>query len=332
MRWLVRSLLTLLLLAAAAWAALQLSPRPPVWMLQGLFDRGAAAASQALEKHVPAGVQTSAGQPYVADGRTLSFDVHRPAPGSAASSGALPLVVWIHGGAFVSGRKEDVANYARIYAARGYVVASVDYTLAPDATHPAQVRQVDTAIAALLRDAARHGIDARRVVLAGDSAGAQIAAQLAAAVTSPPHARELGIAPSLAPAQLRGVLLFCGVYDLSMLNYDGALGPFLRAVAWSFTGRRDFRDAPAFAAASVLRHVTADFPPAFITAGNADPLLPQSRALAQRLQSLGVQVDSLFFPADLAPALGHEYQFDLDRPEGRQARDRAWSFLAQVVR
>lgn len=329
MRALLRLFVAAALVVGALWLTLQASPRPAIAAIEWLFDRGAAKAGAALAKHVPAGVETLAGQPYRLAPTRLAFDLHRPA-GSGGQ--ALPLVVWIHGGAFVSGRKEDVAAYARIVAARGFAVASLDYTLAPDATYPTQLRELNDALAHLQREAPRLGLDAQRVLLAGDSAGAQLAAQLAAVSTAPAYAQAVGIAPALPPAALRGVLLFCGVYDFGMLDYEGALGPFLRAVAWGFLGTRGFREAPAFAQASVLRHLTPAFPPAFVTAGNGDPLLPQSRALAARLAELGVAHETLFFDAALAPPLGHEYQFDLDRPQGREALERAVAFATARLR
>ncbi|MGH7493962.1 MAG: hypothetical protein ACREOO_16405 [bacterium] len=66
----------------------------------------------------------------------------------------------------------------------------------------------------------------------------------------------------------------------------------------------------------------------FISAGNADPLLPQSRAFAETAASLGVHVDSLFFPHDYTPALPHEYQFNLDVDAGQLALERSVKFLS----
>ena len=65
------------------------------------------------------------------------------------------------------------------------------------------------------------GIDRSRVVLAVDSAGAQIAAELANAITSTAHARRIGIEPALPPAALAGTLLYCGPYDVALLRGDG---------------------------------------------------------------------------------------------------------------
>ena len=78
----------------------------------------------------------------------------------------------------------------------------------------------------------------------------------------------------------------------------------------------------------MARFVTAEFPPAFISAGNGDPLLPHSRALAEALGRRGVEVDALFFPEPQA-RVPHEYQFNLDTDAGREALERAVKFVAR---
>ena len=99
---------------------------------------------------------------------------------------------------------------------------------------------------------------------------------------------------------------------------------------WAYSGTRDFATDPRFAPASVLHYVTAAFPPTFISAGNGDPLLTQSEALASSLRGLGVPVDALFFPADTTPKLGHEYQFSLDAA-GELALRRVEAFLQRAL-
>jgi acetyl esterase/lipase len=81
---------------------------------------------------------------------------------------------------------------------------------------------------------------------------------------------------------------------------------------------------------SVTAHVTDAFPPSFISSGNGDPLAPQALALAQKLGGLGVNVETLFFPADRVPPLPHEYQFNLDKPAGREALKRMLGFLDAI--
>ena len=81
----------------------------------------------------------------------------------------------------------------------------------------------------------------------------------------------------------------------------------------------------------MARHVTPAFPPAFISAGNADPLEPHSHAMAAALQKQGVRVDALFFPKDHALPLPHEYQFNLDQIDGQQVLQRSLRFLASCT-
>jgi acetyl esterase len=316
----------LLCLLVGGVAAALLSPWPGAMAIRWLFDRGAEAASEALLPHVPPGVTQTLGEVYDPADPDARLDVFLP-PGAQSAAAALPVVVWVHGGGWVSGHRGDIGNYAQVLAGRGFAVVSVDYSIAPEKIYPAPLRQVNAALKHLQTQAGRLRIDAQRIVLAGDSAGAHIVAQVANLTTSPAYAGRLGIVPALKPAALRGLLLFCGPYDVRKVNLDGPFGVFLRTVLWSYSGSRDFMANPLFATASVIDHVTPAFPPAFISAGNADPLLPQSRAMADKLASLGVAVDTLFFADDHQPPLGHEYQFGLDTEAGRQALERATAFL-----
>lgn len=116
-------------------------------LLVWLFDRGAAQASQALAPLVPTSVQTLADQPVDGPWPALRFALHLP--DTPQPPGGRALLVWIHGG-WVSGRKEDVANYLRIVAARSdLAVASLDHTLAPEAVHPTQLQQVHAGLLTL---------------------------------------------------------------------------------------------------------------------------------------------------------------------------------------
>lgn len=328
--WIATGLVVAMLVCTVA--AFLLSPRPMLVVLGWLFDRGAAQASQALAPRVPAGVRTLADQPVDGPWPGLRFDLHLPP--TPAPPGGHALLVWIHGGAWMSGRKEDVANYLRIVAARGgLAAASLNYTLAPDAVHPTQLQQVHAGLRTLRARAASLGIDPQRIVLAGDSAGAQLAAQLAAAITDPAYGAQLGVpAGGVDPGAIRGTALFCGPFDLALFRLDGPLGPVLRAVLWALTGERDAQATPAFELASVLRHVSGDFPPTFISVGNADPLKAHSLAMEARLRALGVRVQTLYFPDDHTPPLGHEYQFTLDEPAGEMALQRLLGFLAERLR
>jgi acetyl esterase len=305
---------------AVVVAAFLLSPWPSVWLIRQVFDSGAAKASEKLEKHVPRGVSLTTLRYDPAD-EDAYLDIIRP---TRMRPGA-PTVVWIHGGGFVSGRRGDLTNYLKVLAGKGFTIVNVDYTIAPEANYPEPIRQVHAALGYLTREGSKLGLDASRLVLAGDSAGAQIAAQVAATTVNTAYARRSGVTPAIRPQQLAGALLFCGVYDVSSMGKGGGiLGWFVGSTTWAYSGNRD---GSGLETMSVAPNVTSGFPPAFISAGNADPLGPQSVAMAMALQAKGVKVESLFFPAGHQPPLGHEYQFDLDTVDGRRALDEAVAWL-----
>jgi acetyl esterase/lipase len=301
-----------------------LTPWPSALHLRHGFDEDGDQTAQKLAPYVPSGITAILDQRYDSGTSDVALDVYHP-------EGTQPrtTVVWIHGGGWLAGNKEQMANYGRILAARGFTVAMVGYSLAPGATYPTPVRQVNTALGYLARNAGRLGVDPSRLVLAGDSAGSQIALQVATLIVQPAYAQTIGIQPTITRDQLAGLLLYCGIYRMEKADEEISV---LATEYWAYSGTRNFLRDPQFATAWVMDRVNGDFPPAFISVGNGDHLRPQSIALADALEKNGVRVDRLIFPEDHAPKLGHEYQFEFDRPEARQALDRSVNFLKSLRR
>jgi len=313
---------------AALRATLKVSPRPTAWVIRRQFAANGRRMAASLDAHAPAGVAVLIDEAY-GDQPDMRLDVYRPA---AADGAALATVVWTHGGAFVGGAKDEIAGYLRMIAATGFTVVGIDYSLAPRAKHPTPVRQLMAALAHVQHHADRLNIDVHRMVLAGDSAGAHVAAQATAIAADAAYGADLGVTSTITPDQLRGVALCCGLFDFTLLDRDSPLRDFIVAVGWSYSGSRDFRNDRRFVGATTLtRHVSDAFPPVFITAGNADPLFPQSRAFAAALEAEGVDVDTLFYPADHQPPLGHEYQFDMTLADGAGARERLIAFFRRCT-
>lgn len=331
MHWLSRSILAFLAaLCISACTSLGVSPQPTTMLIRHLFDREAVRANAALADRAPADVIARLDLAYDPSDPGVSLDLYLP-PNHRTDTPP-PVVVWVHGGAWVSGNKAYIANYLKLLAVQGYAVVGVGYTVAPQARYPTPVIQTNRALAWLDANAEQLGVDRSRIFLAGDSAGAQIAGQTANLITSPAYARDMGLTPAITPGQLRGVILYCGVFDASALSLEGALGGFIRSVMWSYLDRRDFDQDPRLAQMSVTDHMTRAFPPVFVSVGDKDPLAPQSQRLAETAGQLGVPVDALFFPPDQQAGLGHEYQFDLASDAGAQALSRSLAFLARRSR
>lgn len=318
-----RILLLCLGLAFIGYAAFVLSPWPSALLTRLAFGYGASKATAALAKHIPAGIREQRDIRY-GSAEDEKLDIYLP-PGNVEPG--RPVIVWLHGGAFVAGDRQDVAPYLKILAGRGFAAVAVGYTRAPTARYPGPVLQANAALGFLQREGQRLGLDPARIVLAGDSAGAHIASQLAAAFTGKDYAELLGLRPAVPPASLRGMALFCGAFDFTAVDPTGPFGNFVRSVLFAYFGTANPLDSERITEASIPRYVTEAFPPSFISVGNGDPLAPQSVVMAQALRDRGVRVDTLFFPPETEPKLPHEYQFDLDRAEGRQALDRLTAFL-----
>jgi acetyl esterase len=311
------------ILIVGVYVAHQLSPWPYVLLTRAVFAMGAARASATVEPYLPPDISIERGLHYGSE-RDAVLDVFRP----AQAQGPLPAVVWVHGGGFVAGSRADLYNYLQVLAAYGFVAIAIDYTLAPKARFPTPVRQTNGALAYVLANAHRLQIDPTRIFLAGDSAGAQIAAQSALVISDPQYAARTGVEPGIPREVLRGIVLFCGPYDSIGRKFAWPYMIFARTVVWSYIGTRDRQD-PSVKQLSVTPHVGASFPPAFISVGNNDRLAPQSLELASALGEKGVIVDTFFFPEDHDPPLGHEYQLFLSKPEAREALDRYVAFLIE---
>ena len=106
------------------------------------------------------------------DGRDLRLDIYRP----ANATGPLPLIVWIHGGAWRKGSKQNPK--AKSLVSEGYVVASVEYRLSQEAVFPAQIHDCKAAIRWLRKHATDYVIDPNRIGAWGPSAGGHLVALL----------------------------------------------------------------------------------------------------------------------------------------------------------
>ena len=117
----------------------------------------------------------------------------------------------------------------------------------------------------------------------------------------------IGVAPTLRAEQLRGVVLFCGFYDMRALIDRGRMAQNaivrwgIRTMVWAYSGSRS-TDSPDIRGMSTIDHVTAKFPSTFLSGGNGDPLTAaQSAPMAEKLRELGVPVVTLFYDVNHQP-------------------------------
>lgn len=306
-----------------------LTPWPSAMVIRAVFEQGGKSTAAEMDRHVPDTPLREMTDVAYADDDSLTLDVY-----TAADDGEVrPTVVWIHGGAWISGSTADVDPYMRILADAGYTAIAVNYTLGPEAIYPTAVIEINEAMAYIDEHAEDLSVDATQLVIAGDSAGGQLASQMATLVTNPAYAELMDIDPAWSSDQLVGAVLNCGVYDMrAMTDLPGIIGWGFKIALWSYTGTKDWAAESPGATMSTIEFVTSDFPPTYISGGNGDGLTwLEGIPMAQRLRSLDVPVTDVFWPADHEPALPHEYQFHLDTDEAQHALEETLAFLDSVT-
>ncbi len=200
-----------------------------------------------------------------------------------------PLVLFVHGGGWKRGSKNNATSRAMPahMLAAGYAFASIDYRLVPRNTVEEQASDVAAALAYLLKRADALGIDRRRVVLTGHSAGAHLVALVG---TDERYLRSAG----LSFADIDGVMPNDGAaYDVA--SQFAMAGPKMQQTYVQAFGTEPARQAklsPTLQAASPNA-------PAFLLlhVQRADAVV-QSKALAEALQKGGSQAEIAGFPGE----------------------------------
>ena len=321
-----RILLALVALVVALLVFAFVSPLPVSMALKIAFSRGNAVAPENYEL-IAARVTAVKDLTYPSGFKSNKADIYYPKDGN----GPFPVVLWIHGGAYVGGDKKDVELFATALAAEGFAVVCMNYQLAPGAKYPAPVIQMGEAYLWLCEVATEYRLDMERFALAGDSAGAHIAAQFAAVQSNGAYAGEMKMEQLVLPGTLKSTLLFCGPFDSAKINAvdNPVLGFFLSRAAWAYFGSRSW--AEQFSQqATVAGHITADFPPTFISDGNKMSFEDHARDLAETLQGSGVPVETYFLDPSVEQAY-HEYQFVMNTPAGREAFQKTLDFLNKYM-
>lgn len=220
------------------------------------------------------------------NGKSLCLDIYRP----KNVNSSLPVILFIHGGGWSHGSRNEYLGYALHFAGKGYITATPSYRLTGDATYPACIEDITEAVDFLFRKAGDYGIDSTRVALAGGSAGAHLA-MLAGYGWSRTTAVS-DTAPPVKKHKIRAVADLYGPVDLTTpFARQNSMVTRLMACSWQ-NNPGLFRDA------SPIFHVTKNSPPTLILHGSSDKVVPaeQAEQLKQRLDSLGIPCELKILP------------------------------------
>ena len=245
---------------------------------------------------------------------------------AAKGDAPLPLIVYAHGGYYVGDDKLDFTYYCQSLAARGYVVANLNYQLAPEGKYPTQMLQVNEAIRFLLAHAEEYRIDPAKIFIGGDSAGAHLSSQMGLYYTNPVFRDRIGGEPAIAKEQLRGLILHCGYYNIDTLRATGF--PMIADSVWMMTGEKHYEGTEKALSMNTVAWLTPDYPPVFLDCGDRDSFLSQAQEMIAALEAQGISVTS-YLPTTTKFPLMHEFQVRLNLPEAVEGLERLAGFLGE---
>jgi acetyl esterase/lipase len=215
-------------------------------------------------------------------------------PGSGEN---LPLIIWVHGGAFRVGSKED--GVPLDYLAQGYAIASLNYRLSQHAIFPAQIEDCKAAVRWLRAHARQYKLDPHRFGAWGPSAGGHLVAMLGTAG----HVEQFEVGDYLEySSKVQAVVDYFGPTDFLQMDIqrpaDGMLHDPPDSPESELVGGPIQEHPQAVAQANPITYVTEAAPPFLIIHGDRDPLVPyqQSLLLVSALQAANVPVT--FYPVE----------------------------------
>jgi acetyl esterase/lipase len=207
----------------------------------------------------------------------------------------VPLVVWIHGGAFFFGSKEGFpAELVPLHLLlEGYAVASINYRLSPEAVFPAQLEDCKAAVRWLRAHADEFGIDPNRIGVWGASAGGN----LAALVGTTGEIRDFEVGENLGySSRVQAVCDFFGPTDFLQIDAnrlpDGQIHNAPDSPESKLVGGPIQDNPDKVRRVNPITYVTKSAPPFLIVHGTLDRLVPfnQSQLLVAALKAAGASV------------------------------------------
>lgn len=243
-----------------------------------------------------------------------------------------PIIINFHGGGFVMGDKEYRKTLSELYASRGYYVFNVNYRLPPAVNIFGCIEDAVNASNYIKDLSEEYNIDTSKIFISGDSAGAFLAAYIAALRFNPGLNEKIHV-PGVK-IDIAGLVLNSGPYDLkAMLDAKLPLGivPELASMLVGFQLKEDMSDIydyEYFKYMSANEYVNDDWCPAFLSWSDSDFICPnQGRPMAEKLMKHSPKVVTSYVDG---LKYGHDFHLTIKNEKSMQCIESGIKFMDSV--
>ncbi|QYK54151.1 MAG: alpha/beta hydrolase [Fimbriimonadaceae bacterium] len=249
------------------------------------------------------------------DGSQIKADFYPPALRNPDGD---PMVIVIHGGAWVGGQRQDMALVCENLAKYGFASATISYRLAPQSKYPAMLDDVQGAVRYFRANAKKYGINTTKMGALGASAGGHLALLLGFTDTRDATAKDNPTQSS----RVQAVVNFFGPVDLSK-DFNTAVASYL---SMQVTGKQYDPAGEAIKSFSPITFIDKKSAPVFTIQGDADTTVPpkQANRLDDAMKVVGVE-----HTLRVIPGMGHEIKLTI--PECDKAVKESVEFLTKQL-
>lgn len=257
------------------------------------------------------------------------LDVYRP---KAEKGSMLPVIVIVHGGAWVYGDKDVYQFYGMSLAQRGFVVVNFSYRLAPEYKFPAPIEDTCAVFSWIYKNRDAYGLDAENLFAVGDSAGAHILGLFADLITNPDYKKKLkecfpkAVLSLPRGMHLNAIALNCGKYEFNEDEDKDLNAPILL---------KDFLPKGGIKAEmkliSPVDFITDKYPPAFVMTCPGDFLCSQARYVVEALTENKAGFCYRLYGSAKKP-LHHVFHCNVRLPEAAKCNDDECAFFRENMR
>ena len=268
---------------------------------------------------------------YGAEKQWNTLDIYRP---KDSVGECLPILVNVHGGAWIQSSKERYKYYCWKLVQKGFAVVNINYRLVPHAYFPAPVEDLNTVMTWILEHAKEYNMDPSHIYGTGDSAGAQILGQYAAISSNEKYAGKFTFQIPKKNV-FEAIVLNCGVYQV---NYECRRSDLVRMIAFEYLNLENKNpeqiteeeyhslyeqkiDLFEFG-----KYVTSQFPDTLLVTSETDFVKMHSLELMRYLMEQNVNA-RLYMCVSKEHELNHVFNINLKLQEAERCNNEEMEFL-----